>query len=203
MGFIDSSDCGEEACVVTSDCVKPGTYCSDGICSDFKECNSSIDCIAPDGHQQPYCIYGNSINYCHKLYSTSKKCPMKDLDLEEDNSNHFPNWPFGVLGGLLVLVLIAVFRCYFLRKKRQQSESTIHETQSEIEQNISNEMQVRFEHGEPDARPPPYIPNNPLTSHSNVDDHPNAPSPPYSFDDEIFSPDHNNDPPPQYRLIQF
>ena len=199
-----NSDCGQEACVANSDCVYPGRYCSDGICGISQQCNSSTDCIASGGHQQPCCIDGDPPYYCLLLLNANAECPVVDSDHEQDNSNHFPFWLIGVLVGFLVLVLIAAFRCYFLRKKHQQSnENTIHETGSERGRNISNEIQVRFEHGEPNACPPPYTPNNPLTSHSNVADCPNVPPPPYSFDNEIFSPDRNNDSPPQYRLFQF
>ena len=177
---------------MTSDCVRHQSYCIDGICDSVQQCNSSADCVTSDGYQQLCCIDGHPPNYC------STSCDL-DLYPKQDNSNQFPNWLFGLLGGFLVLIgLVVARRCYLHRRKlRQSSENAICDAESERGQ---NETQVGFEHDEPN--PPPYIPSNPLASPGNVDDCPNVPPPPYSFDDEIASPDRNNDPPPQYRLIQ-
>ena len=201
------TECFEEACVVTSDCIKPGRFCRKGICDITQQCNSSIDCITSNGEQYQCCYNGNPPYYC----GTPNDCHLADLDEHENPSgaNHFPNWLFGLLGGCLVLVLVVTIRCYFLRKKRQlSSENAVPDIalsggSGEREQNTANEIQVRFEHDEPNALPPPYIPNNPIASHGNVYDCPNVPPPPYSFDGEIVPPECNNDPPPQYRLLQF
>lgn len=202
INICSDGECYDEMCVVTSDCRKPGRFCTNGMCDVTQQCNSSADCITSDGQQYTCCFGGDPPYFC----GTYQDCYLADLDNTHENpsggSNHFPNWLFGLLGGFLVIALIVSTRCYFVRKKPQQlgQNTIIADCTSERQQNIANEMQFRFEHGDPNL--PPYIPNNPLDSHSNVEYNPNIPPPPYSFDDDTVSPDRNNDPPPQYRLIQ-
>ena len=58
-----------------------------------------------------------------------------------------------------------------------------------------------------EANPPSYsLIDRSGSSHNelstNTTDNPNIPPPPYSFEEQSVFPDHNNDPPPRYRLIQ-
>ena len=192
----------------TSDCIRPGKFCSNGIRDKIQWCDHDTDCITSDGQQYKCCIdVRQSPYYC----GTANQCYLPD-DSKQDNhsdGNHFSTWLFGGLGGFLILVLIGAIGCYFQRKKQRRSsrnnvpDPTCSGGRRERRRNVSSDRPLG--NREQNMLLAPYpITNNLLGSHGNIDYIPNVPPPPpYSFDEENVSPDCNMDAPPGYQLTQF
>ena len=218
----------ESSCIESSDCVTPGRWCLNGICSDaIKQCGHNSECIASGGMQYYCCIDKHSrLKICsldcegggcisdHNCTRQNECCNSDGSCVTSGCPWKFPRWLLGLFISVIVLVLIVIICWYYFKKKnllnRHRSGQNIMIPSPE---NISDEMQglsnthlegtVHNDRIEQSASLPSYRLSNALVSSgTNVTGAANIPPPPYSFDDQIASPELNNEPPPRYRVIQ-
>ena len=217
--------CDEESCVKSSDCRSPGKWCLNGICSDAtKQCKHNSECIASGGKQYHCCVDKHSgLKVCsldcecisdYNCTGANECCDSNGSCVTSGCPWKFPKWLLGLFIAVIVLVLIVIICWYYFKKKnllnRHRSRQN---TMIPGPDNISDEMQglssahlestVHNDRIEEPASLPSYRLSNALvSSSSNVAGAANIPPPPYSFDEQIASPELNNEPPPRYRVIQ-
>ena len=205
--------CKEESCTKSSDCITPGMWCSNGICSDARRsCDHNSDCVMSNGEQYYCCTDMLSERKVCSLDCTGKSC-ISDHNCTGENEccnssgscvtagcpRAFLWWMYGLIIAVLVVIVKIVVWCYCLKRKNRLNRRRLNAAQMQhLPENTVGNDRI-----EPSVAPPSYSPGNALVSSgTNIAGDLNIPPPPYSFDDQVASPELNNEPPPRYRVIQ-
>ena len=223
-----AAKCNEESCIKSSDCLTPGKWCLNGICSDAtKQCRHDSECIASGGKQYYCCIDKHTgLKICsldcdgrecisdHNCTGENECCNSDGSCVTSGCPWKIPKWLFLLFIAVIMLVLIIIICwCYLKKKNLLNRHRSGQNAMVPGPENRSDEMQglssthldstVCNDRIEQRASLPSYRLSNALVSSgNNVAGAANIPPPPYSFDSQIASPELNNEPPPRYRVIQ-